>query len=104
MKLHELLLELKEILNRTEYGEWIDSNTGNVYLIEQFQGHEHWLETVFYPEILKKEPPSMLDNENSYMVALKYGLVRISHPVYYQLNIEGLTKAVNHYEHKAHSL
>jgi DNA primase large subunit len=95
MKLNELLLlELRELLDRTIYGEWIDSNTGEIYPIEQRYGHENWLETHFYPSILNKESPSLIDNEDMYDTAFEYGMVRVSHPVFYQLNVEGFKEPI----------
>jgi len=79
MKVREILLELAEILDRFKYyGSWIDSNTGNIYPVDEFK-HAEFIEQRFRES--KKT--------SAYEYAFANGLVRIVHKYKYELGVEG---------------
>lgn len=86
MKVWELLLELREYLNRHEnYGAWIDSNTGKIHHVKNDFEHAEFIEQNF-PESKKTD---------AYTYALENGLVRVAfNKDKDELNIEGTPESI----------
>lgn len=94
MKLKELiLLELREILDRSIYGQWVDSNTGQVYPVRDKFGHEVWLKDVFYPKIGARFPHDTMAND-PYQPAYKHGMVRLAHSRPGDIHVSGFLKDI----------
>lgn len=88
MRVREILLELAEVLDRHQYGSWIDSNTKKIHPV----GREEHLDFIkahqdyFRPDQVKKYNSQM---NNMYHAAFEKGYVRIEHSRPGELNVQG---------------
>jgi hypothetical protein len=90
MKIKEILLELREILNRTDYGAWINTNTQEIYPVTKQGGHIDFI-TIKLPEW--NIPKEYLKNSNLYYyVGYAHGLVRAVFKPSTDIQFEGMAK------------
>jgi isopentenyldiphosphate isomerase len=74
MRIKELLLELREVLDRTYYGAWIDANTRQSHPIDKQGGHIDFIKTKLHEWGI---PEEYLQNTTQYyMVGYAHGWVR----------------------------
>lgn len=93
MKLHEIvLLEIREILDRSIYGQWIDSNTGKVHPVHDKFGHDVWLKEVLYPKLGVEYPRDK--SVDPYKEAYKHGFVRVAHSRAEDVHVSGFLKDI----------
>lgn len=82
-----LLLELRELLDRTEYGYWIDP-TNQPHPVET-EGHYDWVE-----DNIPGAEASRDQGIDPYFFAFDQGYVRVMHPHEEGVNIEGTREAI----------
>ena len=77
MKIKELLLEYREIINRLVYGSWIDSETGQIYEVTNPQGHAELLMEI--SDLLTQRVGEDIVNQSLYKAAYLANFVRLVH-------------------------
>ena len=95
MKLRELLLELRELLDRTEYGAWIDPQN-KIHPVPH-EGHQLFIEEYLVDQGYNPEQVVQLDYDQIYGIAFKLGFVRTMHEMDIPgggITIEGSGKAL----------
>lgn len=96
MKLKELLLELRELLNRNEYGAWIDPQN-KVHPVAS-AGHQLFVEEYLVDQGYDINQIQELGPDQIYNIAFKLGFIRTMHHVVDKtgvvIQIEGNGKAL----------
>lgn len=92
MKVKELLLELRELLDRHgSYGAWIDANTGKVYPVKEAYGHQKFINRNLNKfEIPQPEYQSGVNSQVGFLtIAFHNNLIRVAHERAHEINIQG---------------
>jgi len=90
MKIQELLLELREILNRTVYGSWINANTGSIDDVKFEGDHVKYIRS----HLAKWGIPEsyIKSSDDYYTIGFAKGLVRTIYRPEGTLTVDGLSK------------
>ena len=82
MKLKHILFEFREIIDRYgNYGQWIDTRTGDIHPVKDEFGHVKFL-SQNHEELFKGANLDLNDVPNLYVAAYQNGFVRVTHPAH----------------------
>lgn len=93
MKLNELLLlELREILDRTDYGSWIDTSSNQVHPVDRQGGHGDFIMAKLDQFGVPKQ--YIQSSHDLYTIGYAHGYVRTYHRPSDSLTVEGMDDAL----------
>lgn len=100
MKLNEIkdelqmLLELREILDRSRYGCWIDSKTMQIHYVEDYKHVTFLKNYMLKHNLAPAESIKQAHNDLVYQTGFSLGWVRVVTETNHVIGIEGLKKSI----------